>query len=187
MLLDEAEVVAAGAEGDAKRNRLEATENQRLLSRMLARHAATVEQHEVQHRIDYADETFAPPSVLFDILGIERDSELARAPETLRIAYELSAYTAELARDPDWAKVNLALLAEHLYDGSGGAEGVSAILILDGLAKRLGKADAAGLATKRPVEPHGFENIRGSPRRIPLFVLEDEGIFHILICREERD
>ncbi len=135
---------------DALQNLLETPENQRLLSRMLARHAATVEQHEVQHRIDYADETFAPPSALFALLGIDKDSDLANAPETLRIAYELSAYTAELARDPDWAKVNLALLAEHLYDGSGGAEGVSAILILEGLAERLAMSD---FHLERPVAP----------------------------------
>jgi hypothetical protein len=118
---------------DDLQRRLDAPEFQHLALRLLARHASTVEQHELQHRLDYADGDFAPPAILLAQLGLAPDSPLAKSPEIQRIAYELSAYLAELARDPAWAKVNLGLLAEHLYDGSGGAEGLSARLILEGL------------------------------------------------------
>lgn len=119
--------------------RLETGEHRGLFSRLVARHARPVELHEVQHRIDYGrGDDFEVPTALLEALGIPESSAHKNSEEVRRMAYELSAYTAELARDPEWARVNLTLLAEHLYDGSGGAEGWSAVLILEGLARRLG-------------------------------------------------
>lgn len=118
---------------------LETPEQRALFVRLVARHARPVELHEVQHRIDYAaDDDFEVPAALLTVLQIDPESERAEHEEVRRVAYELSAYTAELARDPEWARVNLTLLCEHLYDGSGGAEGWSAVLILEGLTKELG-------------------------------------------------
>lgn len=119
-------------------DRLTAPSTRRLFGRLLMRHASSVERHEVQHRLDYADPDFAVPSALLTAMGVEDTDENRKKPSIERASAELSAYAAELARDPGWVMVNLALLTEHLYDGSGGAEGWSAILILDGLADLTG-------------------------------------------------
>lgn len=138
---------------DEIQERLEVEEMQRLFIALLARHAKAVERHELQHRLDYAaGDDFGAPPILVRALGIREERK--DDDDIKRIAYELSAYTAELARDPEWAHVNLTLLAEHLYEGSGGAEGWSAILVMEGLAAKLGltapalpAADAAVGAT----------------------------------------
>lgn len=119
-------------------DRLTAPSLRRLFGRLLMRHASSVERHEVQHRLDYADPDFAVPAALLIAMGVEDTDENRKKPSIERASAELSAYAAELARDPGWVMVNLALLTEHLYDGSGGAEGWSAILILDGLAELTG-------------------------------------------------
>lgn len=126
---------------------LETPERNALFVRLVARHARPVELHEVQHRIDYAaGDDFRPPGALLALLGIPDGSAAADSDDVRRIAFELSAYTAELARDPAWARVNLTLLCEHLYDGSGGAEGWSAVAILEGLGKEL-ELDVAPLVS----------------------------------------
>jgi len=155
--LDELE----GYVGSATRRELAAiqealtTDDQRArFTRVLARHARPVEQHEVQHRIDYAQgDRFHAPDALLALLGVAPGGELARHDDVVRSAHELSAYTTEIARDPRWAVINLTLLTEHLLDGSGGAELHAAILVLDGLADELGLAAVPRLAASRPVDP----------------------------------
>jgi hypothetical protein len=133
---------------DGIQKRLETDEHQRLFLQLVERHARPVELHEVQHRIDYArDDDFEVPEALLELLHIPEDDKRANEEEVRRIAYELSAYTAELARDPDWARINLTLLCEHLYNGEGGAEGWSAVLILQGLAAELGHRFAPLIGT----------------------------------------
>ena len=123
---------------DEIQQKLETDEQRRLFLRLVTRHARPVELHEVQHRIDYASgEDFVVPLELLTILQLTPGSEPAESDEVRRVAFELSAYTAEIARDPEWARVNLTLLCEHLYEGSGGAEAWSAVLILEGIAKNL--------------------------------------------------
>lgn len=139
--LDQLERVAAPgdrAELADLQDRLTAPSMRRLFSRLLMRHASSVERHEVQHRLDYADPEFAVPSALLGAMGVSDTEDNRKKTSIERASAELSAYAAELARDPGWVMVNLALLTEHLYDGSGGAEGWSAILILDGLADLTG-------------------------------------------------
>lgn len=144
---------------DDIQGRLEVASMRRFFARLLLRHAAPVERHEVQHRIDYADPDFAIPRALLEVLGLDPEDPRVKSDTSIeRAAYELSAYTAELARDPAWLHVNLALLAEHLYDGSGGAEGYTALLVLDGLARELGLHDGdpsrlRPLAERLPVAP----------------------------------
>ena len=144
---------------DDLQERLEVVSNRKFFARLIARHAASVERHEVQHRLDYGEAEFKVPPALYTLLGVDPEDERVKRDKSIeRTAYELSAYTAELARDPAWLHVNLALLAEHLYDGSGGPEGYSALLILDGLGAELGVFGSAPdsprpLAEKLPVAP----------------------------------
>lgn len=132
---------------------LESAPRLRRFEALLARHARPVEQHEVQHRLDYAlGDDFVVPSAVLELLDIDPRSELARHDDVLRLCYELSAYTSEIARDPAWAAIDLTLLAEHLFDRSGGAEGHAGILVLDGLREVLG-LPGMKLADTPPVTP----------------------------------
>ena len=144
---------------DDIQERLEVASNRKFFNRLIARHAASVERHEVQHRLDYGEAEFRVPAALYALLEVDPEDEAVKADKSIeRTAYELSAYVAELARDPAWLQVNLALLAEHLYDGSGGAEGYSALLILDGLGEELevfgsGPDALRPLSDKLPIAP----------------------------------
>lgn len=130
---------AARRDAERAQEALAAEPVRRRFEALLARHARPVEEHEVQHRLDYRlGDAFAAPEALLALLGIAVGSPAASAEDVVRAAYELSAYTSEIARDPTWAAVDLALLTEHLLDGSGGAEGYSAVLVLDGLREVLG-------------------------------------------------
>ncbi|MCC6623570.1 MAG: hypothetical protein IT385_20090 [Deltaproteobacteria bacterium] len=145
--------------GSATRNELAAiqaelttAEHAARFARLLARHARPVEQHEVQHRIDYGlGPRFGAPDALLALLDITPGSELARHDDVIRTAHELSAYTTEIARDVRWSAINLTLLTEHLLEGGGGAELHAAILVLDGLSDELGLAGPR-LAASRPVD-----------------------------------
>jgi len=126
---------------DDLQRRLETEEHRTLFLQLVLRHARAVEVHEVQHRIDYGrDDDFEVPQALLDLLAIPAGGADQASDEVRRIAYELSAYSAELARDPEWARLDLTLLTLSLYDGSGGAEGYGAVLLLEGLAHQLGLA-----------------------------------------------
>jgi len=111
---------------------VESSDNRDIFARMLERHSRSVEGHEVQHRLDYAaGDAFTVPTVVTELLG-EADSR------TERMAYELSAYLSEIAREPDWARLDLTLLVRHVLDRRGrSVEGSVAVAILDGLAGQL--------------------------------------------------
>lgn len=101
---------------------------------------ASVERHEVQHRLDYAQGTLeAMPEPLGRLVGeLEvggHENRLAR-----RSLAELSAYLSELARGPDIVETNLALFAQHLLDrrGWGSPESYAAIIVFEGIARHLG-------------------------------------------------
>ncbi|PKN56477.1 MAG: hypothetical protein CVU56_16080 [Deltaproteobacteria bacterium HGW-Deltaproteobacteria-14] len=113
---------------------VESGDNQDVFARMLDRHARSVEAHEVQHRLDYArGDAFPVPEVVTALVG-SRDGAVVE-----RLAYELSAYLSEIAREPDWARLDLTLLARHVLDRRGRTvEANVAIAILDGLAAELG-------------------------------------------------
>jgi hypothetical protein len=70
----------------------------------------------------------------------------------LHTAYELSAYTAELARDPAWALVNLQSLVEQSLDGDSD-EFRAAQLLLRGLQEVLAVEPSVAVVGLLPGEP----------------------------------
>jgi len=124
---------------------LESSAHREVFARMVEVYARSVERHEVQHRLDYARaDAFPLPDVVRDALGVASDDALAEPTERRleRLAYELSAYTSELARAPGDARLNLALLARNVLHPRGPAlEARVAVLVLDGLAAELGRDD----------------------------------------------
>ena len=100
----------------------------------------SVERHEVQHRLDFSRQGGLPmPSALKAYVGPAppqggeafRFAQLARA--------ELSAYLAELSRDPRTTRVNLTMIARFLFKRSlsGTAESYAALVIFEGLGAEL--------------------------------------------------
>ncbi len=102
---------------------------------------ASVERHEVQHRIDAALPKPRPvPHLLEEYTGplLDRRGEQRELVQLARD--ELSAYLAELARDRLTTRVNLTLISRFMFDRErwGSAECYAALVIFEGLAKELG-------------------------------------------------
>jgi hypothetical protein len=94
---------------------------------------ASIERHEVQHRLDALDEALdVCPAEVAALAPCD-------APLGQRVLAELSAYVAELARGPGMARTNLALLARYLLDPDlvGVAESYAALVAFTGLAREL--------------------------------------------------
>lgn len=101
---------------------------------------ASVERHEVQHRLDYSSDTLSTmPAALEAHVGpLEPDGqENVRARRALA---ELSAYLSEIARGPQLVKTNLALFAGHLFNRRswGTAESYAALVTFEGLGREVG-------------------------------------------------
>lgn len=101
---------------------------------------ASVERHEVQHRLDYVSGAMAhiPPALEAKVGPLAIDGiENRRAQRALA---ELSAYLSELARGPAIVRTNLALFAQHALNrrGWGSPECYAALVVFEGLAEELG-------------------------------------------------
>jgi hypothetical protein len=102
---------------------------------------ASIERHEVQHRIDSALATPMPmPAALEELVG-PIEAVRGRENRTAALARdELAAYLCELARDTRTTRVNLSLVSRFLFDQQrwGTVECYAAIVMFDGLAGALG-------------------------------------------------
>ena len=118
--------------------------------------AASVERHEVQHRLDATRRSPIMPKVLADRVGpLQLDGHEQGRATTARA--ELSAYLAELARDTRTGRVGLGMVARFLFDRRlhGTAECYAALVILEGLAAELGVAQDAPLVAGGAVDRRG--------------------------------
>ncbi len=97
----------------------------------------TVERHEVQHRLDH------------EAGGLRSVAELAHLGGDDRARSELSAYLAEMHRDPRTPKLGLTLIARFVFDSQrwGASESFAAVVLLEGLGRELG-AGASHLVAK---------------------------------------
>ncbi len=102
---------------------------------------ASVERHEVQHRIDAAlPAARRVPGELSALTGPRLDRRGKQRKLVALSRDELSAYLSELARDEATPRVNLTLIARFLFDRErwGTAECYAAVVIFEGLARELG-------------------------------------------------
>lgn len=100
----------------------------------------SVERHEAQHRIDFGAGTLRDAAPLLDErLGAIHLPDGGRDTRAWLRRAELSAYLSELGRAPELARVNLALIGQHLYLARawGTAESTGTLLIFEGLARQL--------------------------------------------------
>ncbi|MEM1418108.1 MAG: hypothetical protein AAGH15_24645 [Myxococcota bacterium] len=117
-----------------ERTRSEASrpELRRAYAALEAALVASVERHEVQHRLDYLARGDAAETLEVRVDG-------RPFPIGERGTAELSAYLAELARGPELVRTNLALVTRHVFDRRrwGSAEANAALVILDQLRDAL--------------------------------------------------
>ena len=103
------------------------------------RYAASVQRHELQHRLDFDRGLIPVPPIVCDMLRV--DNPLGVAPDSLpgRVRDELAAYLASIAQAPDSPLLDLVLASRPLLDKhSGGIYWYAALAILDGMAQNLG-------------------------------------------------
>ncbi|AKF09438.1 hypothetical protein [Sandaracinus amylolyticus] len=118
---------------------LEDERHQRTYRAIEARFLASIERHEVQHRLDFLMGTLGTlPPRLEAMVGPLRMGDVVNLLAE-RSNAELSAYLSELARDATLVRASLALLLRHVFDRRlwGTAECHAALVILEGLADRL--------------------------------------------------
>jgi hypothetical protein len=103
-------------EWDAIHEALLEPENLRAFVRLRDHYVASVERHEVQHRLDYARGLVPVPPVLVKMLGVDNPLAAPEGSLPARARDELSAYLAELAASPDSPLLQLMLLSRFVLD-----------------------------------------------------------------------
>ncbi len=108
--------------------------------RLRDRYAASVERHEVQHRIDYARGLVPVPPLLVSMLGVNNPLDAKPGSLPARSRDELSAYLAELAGKQDSPLLALVLLSRFVLDRdlSAGPYFYAALAVFEGLGQELG-------------------------------------------------
>jgi len=99
---------------------------------------ASVRRHEAQHELD-EQSALDYPRVLADSAGPLRGDDGRATPFALRARTELSAYLSQIASDMWLPELALWNLARHAFRRTQGtsAEAYVAVVVLDGLARRL--------------------------------------------------
>lgn len=104
--------------------------------------AATIRRHEAQHGLDdERDEMLRYPAPLEALLGPASTADGPRR-SVERARHELSAYTSQLANDPVTPQFSLWNVAQFAFSEMswGTPESYAAVLLVEGVAKRLGFA-----------------------------------------------
>jgi hypothetical protein len=101
---------------------------------------ASIERHEVQHRLDFQDGTLEQLPIALERRVGPLDAYGLRSVGAELALAETSAYLAELARGKPLVKLNLAMLAQHVIDRTRwrSVEYFAALVIFEGLTRQLG-------------------------------------------------
>jgi hypothetical protein len=113
---------------------------------------ASVERHEVQHRLDARAPRVMPKELSERVGPLEKDGKERGHAAAARA--ELSAYLAELARDERTGVFGVGMVARFLFDKHlhGTAESNAAVVILEGLASELALPPEAPLVVSHTVD-----------------------------------
>ena len=130
--------------------------------------AASVERHEVQHRLDALGPPPPLPKALEALVGPLEDAGRERR-DAVAARAELSAYLAELARDARTPRVGLTLIARFLFDRRmhGAPECYAALVLLEGLADGLGVRVAHPLVAAGAIDRHAVAEVWGALVALP--------------------
>ncbi len=112
----------------------------RAFERLRDRYAASVERHEVQHRIDYARGLVPVPPLVVSMLNVDNPLDAKPGSLAARTRDEMSAYLAELAGKQDSPLLALVLLSRFVLDRdlSGGAYFYATLAVFEGIGQELG-------------------------------------------------
>ncbi|NVB80769.1 MAG: hypothetical protein HOV81_20400 [Kofleriaceae bacterium] len=103
--------------------------------------AASVRRHEAQHAFDYDRDTeLRYPQALADMLGAPHDMDGNEVALVRSARAELSGYLSQIANDPATPHASLWHLAGMVFDRNewGSGECYAGVVVLEGLAKKLG-------------------------------------------------
>ncbi|MFT3769570.1 MAG: hypothetical protein QM820_29390 [Minicystis sp.] len=147
-LATEAEIAELGAIDQALGGDVE----QRVFLSLRDALAASVERHEVQHRLDARRDEVMPRALAERVGPLRQNGHERRHAVTARA--ELSAYLSELGRDTRTGRVGLGAVARFLFDRRlhGTPECYAALVILEGLAEGLGVPQKGPLVTGSTVD-----------------------------------
>ncbi|MEZ4222708.1 MAG: hypothetical protein R3B13_17330 [Polyangiaceae bacterium] len=108
--------------------------------RLRDHYVASVERHEVQHRLDYRRDLVPVPPVLVELLGVENPLGALPASRPARARDELSAFLASVIDAGPSPALELALMARHIFHKSslGNAYSYAVLAAFIGIAKELG-------------------------------------------------
>lgn len=120
---------------------------------LLAAYAASVEEHEVQHRIDYlADRLVHVPAALAELTGeTELEDRVNRRAE--RSNAELSAYLSQIARSETHARTSLLYVTSFVMDRDSWnrPESYAALVVYEALARAAGLTHGPFVVARRIV------------------------------------
>lgn len=131
---------------------LASEENARAFTAVRDALAASVERHEVQHRLDARTPLPMPEALAARVGPLTQNGRERRHAATSRA--ELSAYLSELARDDRTGRVGLSMISRFLLDKRlhGSAECYAALVIFEGLGSALGVREEAPLVVSRNID-----------------------------------
>ncbi len=134
---------------------------------------ASVERHEVQHRLDQIRPLAAPKAIdaLVALVAPGRVSDNLRD----HVKNELSAYLAQVARDELLTKTTFTMLLRFLADPRvrGGAESYAALIATEELAAELGISGIAPLLHDRKLDDARIEAAHRELTAVPAPTLRD--------------
>ncbi len=160
------------AELRALQKRLERIEVRRAYATLRDAFVASVERHEVQHRLDQIT-PIATPKELDPLVppGGGKASENIRS----HIRSELSAYLSQIARDEPLTRTTFTMLLRFLADPRvrGGAESYAALIAVEQLAQELGIKGIAPLVHDRQLDDARIEVAHRELTNVPAPKLRD--------------
>lgn len=101
-------------------------------------YVASVERHEVQHRIDFARGLFPIPELLCKQLGVDDPLDTPEGSLRARAREELSAYLASVIASTHSPVLELVLLSRHVFVSRGGTYWHAALAVFRGIGFELG-------------------------------------------------
>ena len=113
--------------------------------RLRNHYVASVERHEVQHRLDYRRGLIPVPPLLSELLGLENPLDAAYGSRAARARDEMSAFLASIIDSGPSPELELALMARHAFarHGLGNAYSYAVLAAFMGIARELKIDDAA--------------------------------------------
>lgn len=121
-------------------------------------YVASVERHEVQHRIDFARGLFPIPEILCKQLGVDDPLDSPEGSLRARAREELSAYLASVIASTHSPVLELVLLSRHVFVSRGGTYWHAALAVFRGIGLELG-LDVDGIIGRGVIRAERFAKL----------------------------